>query len=101
MTATEVMMRQEQAIKTASFIPEVWSQQILDTMKQTMWETVMPRRSHGAQLLRDVALGKPEFGPEMGDGMRPAPNPASNGSIMLGSGDTVELTNFTITVPGV
>jgi hypothetical protein len=48
------------ATTTSKFIPELWSQQMLDTYKLRS-EFHWPKRSKGAQLLRDAALGHPEY----------------------------------------
>lgn len=45
-----------------NFIPELWSQELIETMKQQVWDlAVKTRRSKGTQLLRDAALGHPEY----------------------------------------
>lgn len=45
---------------TGDFIPEVWSQEIIASYKEAL-RPPQPRRSKGAQLLRDAALGHPEY----------------------------------------
>ena len=44
------------------------------TTHSNTWVEFPHLRSRGAQLLRDAALGAPEFGPEMGDVSRIEPN---------------------------
>lgn len=98
MTATEVQIRQEQfnkqAAKTISstFVPELWSKAMLDVYKKNIFNTLLPKRSKGTQLLRDAALGHQEYPDDW------------RGAIFeenaIGGHDNIELTSFTITVAG-
>lgn len=45
----------------ANFIAELWSDKIIEDYKQVMAEHMRPKRSKAAQMLRDAALGHPEF----------------------------------------
>jgi hypothetical protein len=49
------------ATTSAQFIPELWSAEVLDKFKQSIFEGMRPKRSKGAQMLRDAALGHPEY----------------------------------------
>ena len=53
------------AVKTAQpfgFCPELWSEALVDALKANVHETlVRSKRSRGTQLLRDAALGYPEY----------------------------------------
>ncbi len=46
---------------SGTFIPELWSGKIIDTFKDALVFPHLPKRSKGAQLLRDAALGHPEY----------------------------------------
>lgn len=45
--------------KSGSFIPDLWS----DELKKQLQERMRPKRSKAAQMLRDAALGHPEYPP--------------------------------------
>lgn len=112
-------------LTTTTFVPELWSDAasaaLAKNIDASIIGSLLPIRSRGAQLLRDFALGKPEYGPDPGDG---PPEVASwfnidgttststdmtwttatqgtitdsTGMITISAGDTVTLTNFTIT----
>ena len=53
--------------QAAKFIPELWADALLKTYADSMMASIFPLRSRGAQLLRDAAIGHPEYGPNMGD----------------------------------
>ena len=46
---------------TAEFIPELWSQALVDKLKIEMQMNGGTHRTKGDQLLRDAALGHPEY----------------------------------------
>lgn len=56
-TATEIKM----AMEHSKFQAELWSQAIIDQYKKTLEMMGRPKRSAGAQMLRDAALGHPEY----------------------------------------
>ena len=52
------------AIPSKAFLPELWSTDILEKYKQSMLDQLVgrrPKRSKAAQMLRDAALGRPEY----------------------------------------
>lgn len=50
------------AAQTAGFCPELWSVEAVKMFKAELQETlVRSKRSRGTQLLRDAALGYPEY----------------------------------------
>lgn len=49
---------------SSNFSPELWSKVMLDTYKDEIFKARKPRRSKGSQLLRDAALGHPEYPPD-------------------------------------
>lgn len=52
------------AVSSTMFTPELWSDKILDDLKDAYFHAQKPKRSKGAQLLRDAALGHEEFPPD-------------------------------------
>ena len=51
------------ATYSTEFIPELWSQQLIETMKTEMIMSGTPKRDKFSQMLRDKALGHPEYPP--------------------------------------
>lgn len=49
------------ATMSDNFIPELWSDEVLNNYKKGIFDAMLPKRSKGAQLLRDAALGHPEY----------------------------------------
>ena len=49
------------ATTSAEFIPELWSKELMGQLKKELFAHRRPKRSKGAQLLRDAALGHPEY----------------------------------------
>ncbi len=52
------------AVTTTTFNPEMWSDMIMKSFKDQVIFGGKPQRSKGAQLLRDAALGHPEYPPD-------------------------------------
>lgn len=48
-------------ITSTAFNPEIWSAEMMEEMKRQMGVPTRPKRTKGAQLLRDAALGHPEY----------------------------------------
>jgi hypothetical protein len=46
------------ATTSTEFIPELWSDKLVETMKQTITMNMIPQRSYGARLLRAAARGE-------------------------------------------
>jgi hypothetical protein len=46
---------------TPGFVPELWADKMIQTLKDELIFGIKPKRSKGAQLLRDAALGHPEY----------------------------------------
>jgi hypothetical protein len=46
---------------TPNFIPELWSQELVEQLKENLIFGGRPKRSKAAQMLRDAALGHPEY----------------------------------------
>jgi hypothetical protein len=42
----------------SDFIPEIWSQQMVDTFKEAITINMIPKRSYGSRLLRAAAKGE-------------------------------------------
>lgn len=49
------------ATTSAEFIPELWSQHLIDLMKENLVMAGRPKRDKASQMLRDAALGRPEY----------------------------------------
>ena len=52
------------ATTNAQFMPDLWSIELLEKYKQSMLDQLVgrrPKRSKAAQMLRDAALGHPEY----------------------------------------
>ena len=54
------------ATTTGNFMPDLWSENIIKTYRNNLSSAPLagydkPKRSRGAQLLRDAALGHPEY----------------------------------------
>ena len=56
-TATEILMQ----VEKSKFQSEIWSKELLKQYKKTIEMMTHPKRSAGAQMLRDAALGHPEY----------------------------------------
>lgn len=52
------------AISESAFFPSLWSNKLLDHLKDNFSLAQKPKRSKGAQLLRDAALGHEEYPPD-------------------------------------
>lgn len=46
---------------TPNFLPELWSAKLIEKMKEGLMMAGMPKRDKYSQMLRDKALGRPEF----------------------------------------
>lgn len=56
-TATEIMLLAEQTQRQAG----LWSDELMKQYKSSLEMMLRPKRSAGAQMLRDAALGHPEY----------------------------------------